>query len=506
MRIPPTAQRVLNNLPPGVVRRMEQMMDKVPGVRGMVRAEKKKLAESLRAQVLKHRPTELATNQLPAIGLNPALILKTLKAVSGREDPKWREGRVSGAVYHGDETHLGFQHEVYALFSQANPLHTDVWPSVVRFEAELVSMTAQLLGARTHSRDDAEAVCGTLSSGGTESIMLAMKAYRDHARAERGIRHGNLVMPASAHPAFDKAGHTMDVKVIRVPVGPDGRAIVAKMKAAVNRSTLAMIGSAPSFPHGVIDPIEELSTFAQKRKIGFHTDACLGGFVLPFAAEAGYAVPKFDFSLPGVTSMSADTHKFGYASKGTSVVLYRGNALRRHQYFTTPDWSGGLYVTQGFAGSRPGGLVASAWATAMAMGRGGYVAATKQVLDAAKKVRAAIEAVPQLRVIGDPLWVIAFKSDVVDVYRVLDEMTKRGWSLNGLQKPAAVHLCVTLRHAQPGVVESFAADLRAAVAAVMDAEPSEEGMAPVYGLAASLPFKGLVGDLLCSYVDALYDA
>ena len=298
----------------------------------------------------------------------------------------------------------------------------------------------------------------------------------------------------------------MDVKVIRVPVGPDGRAIVAKMKAAVNRSTLVMVGSAPSFPHGVIDPIEELSAFAKKRKIGFHTDGCLGGFVLPFAAEAGYPVPKFDFSLPGVTSMSADTHKFGYASKGTSVVLYRGHALRKHQYFTTPDWSGGLYVTPGFAGSRPGGLVASAWATTMSIGREGYVAATRQVLDAAKKVRAAIEAIPQLRVIGDPLWVIAFASDEVDVYRVLDEMSARGWSLNGLQKPAAVHLCVTLRHAQPGVVEAFAEDLRASVATVRNTAPSKDGMAPVYGLASSLPFKGLVGDLLCSYVDALYDA
>jgi sphinganine-1-phosphate aldolase len=217
-------------------------------------------------------------------------------------------------------------------------------------------------------------------------------------------------------------------------------------------------------------------------------------------------VPKFDFSLPGVTSMSADTHKFGYAAKGTSVVLYRGRALRRAQYFTSPDWSGGLYVTPGFAGSRPGALIAQAWSTMMAMGKQGYLDATKQVLETAKKIRKAIEAIPELSIIGDPLWVIAFKSDSVDVYRVLDEMTKRGWSLNGLQKPPAVHLCVTLRHAQPGVAEKFAADLKAAVEAVKGTPPAKDGMAPVYGLASSLPFKGLVGDLLASYVDALYDA
>ncbi len=506
MQIPPTAQRLLANLPPGLVRRLESVIDKVPGVGGLVRAEKQKLAQSLRAEVRKHRPTELAANQLPQHGLKPGVILEALKSLAGRENPKWAQGRLSGGVYHGDEAHLHFQNEVYALFSQANPLHADVWPSVVRFEAELVSMTAQLLGGQRGGGDDPEGVCGTLSSGGTESIMLAMKTYRDHSRAVRGIRHGNLVMPSSAHPAFDKAGHTMDVRVIRVPVGPDGRAVVSKMKAAVNRSTLAMIGSAPSFPHGVIDPIEELAAFAKKRKIGFHTDACLGGFVLPFAAEAGYPVPRFDFSLPGVTSMSADTHKFGYASKGTSVVLYRGHALRKHQYFTSPDWSGGLYVTPGFSGSRPGALIASAWATAMAIGTDGYLEATRKVLDAARRVRAAVEAVPQLKVIGDPLWVIAFTSDEVDVYRVLDEMTRRGWSLNGLQKPPAVHLCVTLRHAQPGVVDRFAEDLRSSVEAVRNVPPSKDGMAPVYGLAASLPFKGLVGDLLCSYVDALYDA
>jgi glutamate/tyrosine decarboxylase-like PLP-dependent enzyme len=204
--------------------------------------------------------------------------------------------------------------------------------------------------------------------------------------------------------------------------------------------------------------------------------------------------------------MSADTHKFGYAAKGSSVVLYRGRDLRRHQYFTTPTWSGGLYATPGFAGSRPGALIAQAWATMLSLGHDGYVQNTRAVLETGRRIRQAITAMPELRVIGDPLWVIAFTSDVVDVYRVLDEMTKRGWSLNGLQQPPAVHLCVTLRHAQPGVVERFTGDLRASVDAVRDTPPSKDGMAPVYGLASSLPFKGLVSDLMCAHIDALYDA
>ena len=506
MQIPPAALTILSKLPPAVTQRLERVLQKLPVVGDLVRAEKKKLGASLQEEVRKHRPRDLQVDALPAQGLSQTLLLDTLARLSVAEAPKWQTGHVSGGVYHGDQAHLDFLNQVYALYSQANPLHADIWPSVARFEADIVNFTARLMGGDPKASDDAQAVCGTLSSGGTESIMLAMKAYRDHGRAERGIRHGNIVVPSSAHPAFDKAAHTLDVELIRVPVGDDGRADVAAMKAAVNGDTLVMVGSAVGFPHGLIDPIEALSDFAKKKGIGFHTDACLGGFILAFAADAGFPVPRFDFSLPGVTSMSADTHKFGYAAKGTSVVLYRGKALRRSQYFTSPDWSGGLYVTPGFAGSRPGALIASAWATMMALGREGYVENTRRVLETAREIRQGIEAIPELSVIGAPLWVIAFKSDVVDVYRVLDEMAKRGWSLNGLQKPAAVHLCVTLRHAQPGVAKQFADDLAESVKAVRDVPPTGEGMAPVYGLASSLPFKGLVGDLLCAYVDALYDA
>jgi sphinganine-1-phosphate aldolase len=505
MDIPKAAQNLLSRLPRGVAQRMESVLEKLPIVGNLVRNEKRKVASSLRDDVKKHRPTELRFDALPKDGIATTTILDQLEKFSIAESPSWRDGRVSGGVYHGDQTHIEFLNKVYALYSQANPLHADVWPSVARFEADIVNYSARIFGADPNTEEE-QKICGTLSSGGTESIMLAMKSYRDYARKHRGIRHGNIVAPVSAHPAFDKAAHTLDIQMIRTPVDADGRANIEAMKAAVNEQTIAMIGSACSFPHGVIDPIEALSSFALRRGVGFHTDACLGGFILGFANEAGFPVPKFDFSLPGVTSMSADTHKFGYAAKGTSVVLYRGKALRRSQYFTSPEWTGGLYVTPGFAGSRPGALIASAWATMMSLGRDGYVKHTRSILEAAREIRRAIEENPELRVVGDPLWVIAFTSSEVDVYRVLDEMSKRGWSLNGLQSPPAVHICVTLRHTQPGVVQKFAEDLRASVRAVRDLPPSKDGMAPVYGLASSLPFKGMVSDLLCAYIDALYDA
>jgi sphinganine-1-phosphate aldolase len=391
-----------------------------------------------------------------------------------------------------------------------NPLHADLWPSGAKFESEIVSMTAAMLGGdAVGGGDPRRQVEATVTSRGTESIQLAMKAYRDRARARVRVRVGRpeVVAPATAHVAYDTAALYFGIKLVRVPLGADYRADVAPMRRAVTRRTVALVGSAPTFPHGVIDPIEDLAAVAADRGIGFHTDACLGGFVLPWARRLGYDVPAFDFSVPGVTSMSADTHKFGYAAKGTSVVLYRGAELRSHQYFTATEWPGGLYFSPTLAGSRPGGLSAACWAAMVATGEDGYLEATRRVLETGAAIRDGIAAIPQLRVLGDPLWVVAFASDTsdtVDVYRVLEQMTRRGWSLNGLHRPAAVHLCVTLRHTEPGVAERFLADLRASVAEALSQPTDNQGLAPVYGLAATLPFRGMVRDLLKKYIDLLY--
>lgn len=268
--------------------------------------------------------------------------------------------------------------------------------------------------------------------------------------------------------------------------------------------TILLVGSAPSFPHGVVDPISDLSALAKARNIGFHTDACLGGFVLPFAQKLGYAVPQFDFRLPGVTSISADTHKYGYAAKGTSVVLYRTQALRRYQYFTAADWPGGLYFSPTLAGSRPGALSAACWAAMVNMGEKGYLDASQRILKTAAKIKDGLNTIEELHILGDPLWVIAFGADQLDIYRIMDEMIQRKWSLNGLHKPRAVHLCVTLRHTQQGVAERFVDDLKSAVADVKANPQARGGMVPVYGMAATIPFRGVVGDMLKRYMDLLY--
>ena len=467
-------------------------------------AEREALAKVLEPELKPYKDDYHRYDRLPATGRDRDDVLAEMRQIREREEDRWEEGFASGAVYHGDPAHIGFLDEVYALNSQANPLHSDLWPSATKYEAEIVAM----VGAMLHGGgDDAPDVCGTVSSGGTESILLAMKTYRDRAAAERGVSRPNLVAPVTAHAAFDKASQYFRIELRKCPVGDDFRADVDAARALVDDDTVAMVGSAVNYPQGVIDPIEDLAAVAAERGIGFHTDSCLGGFVLPWAERLGYPVPPFDFRVPGVTSMSCDTHKFGYAAKGTSVVLYRDRELRAHQYYRTADWPGGLYFSPTFAGSRPGALSAQAWAALVSIGEEGYLDASRRILETGAQVKAGIGRIDGLRVQGDPIWVVAFESTdpALDIYAVLDRMSHRRWSLNGLQHPPAVHLCVTLRHTQPGVAERFLADLEASVTEVR-ADPDAAGMmAPVYGMAASVEGRGTVEEILRTYVDVLFE-
>ncbi len=488
-----------------VLERLFEYAKKVPLLRDRIEAEYEKVLEDMRGSMRPYKDEVPRHISIPEHGRSRESLLEEMRDLKAREDDRWEDGFVSGAVYHGDPEHIAFLDEVYSLNSQTNPLHADLWPRVAKYEGEIVAMTANMLSGNKVTRSDDE-VCGTVTSGGTESIMLAMKTYRDHAEATRGITSPNLVMPITAHAAFDKACESFRIKPIKIPVGEDTRAIVAEARKAIGRNTVAVVGSAPAFPHGCIDPIAELSELAYARGVGFHTDCCLGGFVLPFAERLGYPVPPFDFRLRGVTSMSADTHKYGYAAKGTSVVLYRSRALRRYQFFRATDWPGGLYASPTFAGSRPGALSAACWAAMVATGEDGYLEATRRILETADEVKHGLRQIRGLKLMGEPLWVIAFGSDELDIYRVLDFMTHRKWNLNGLHKPASVHLCVTLRHTQPGVAQRFLADLREAVEHARSAPKDSGGMAPVYGLANKMPVRTAVGDLMAAYLDVLYEA
>ncbi|MBC2713432.1 MAG: aminotransferase class V-fold PLP-dependent enzyme [Desulfosarcina sp.] len=486
----------------------EKGLKSIPFVKKRLDKKYDSLMADLESSLKPYRDDFSAFTEIPETGRDRAEIIAEMTAMQAKEESRWRDGFVSGAVYHGDSEHIDFLNRVYALNSQSNPLHADIFPSTTKFEAEIVSMTANMMNAARASKGSSlgldDETCGVVTSGGTESILLAMKTYRDWARDKRKITKPELIVPTTAHAAFDKAAQYFNIRLIRIPVNACFIADVAATARAITKNTIALVGSAPSFPHGVTDPIQQLSELAWQHEIGFHTDACLGGFVLPWAEKLGYAVEPFDFRLRGVTSISADTHKYGYAAKGTSVILYRGVALRHYQYYTVADWPGGMYFSPTFAGSRPGALSAACWAAMTAMGEDGYLGAAKRILETAAVIKTGIAQIPELRVMGDPLWVIAFDSDALNIYKIMDFMTKRHWNLNGLHHPSAVHIALTLRHTQPGVGERFIEDLQAAVEYVKT-HPDDKGeMAPVYGMAAAMPLKGVVTDILKRYLDVLY--
>ncbi len=494
-----------SRLPKRLHQPTERLIRKLPGIRTLMEEEYQKLLADMETSLHPYRGQVPAFPTLPETGLPPDEILALMAPLQEQESQRWQAGQVSGAVYHGDPEHIAFMNRVYALHSQMNLLHADLWPSGAKYEAEVVAMTASMLHSQEAQRLDPDVqVCGSVTSGGTESILMAMKVYRDRARAEKGIKNPNMVLPVTAHPAFDKAGQYFGIEVRRTPVDERFRARVEAMAQTMDKNTIALVGSAPGYPHGVIDPIPEMAQLAWERGVGFHTDACLGGFVIPWAEALGYPVPVIDFRLPGVTSISVDTHKYGYAAKGTSVILYRHPRLRRYQYFTATDWPGGLYASPTMTGSRPGALVAIAWAVMVKIGRKGYLDAARRLLETGDRIREGIESIPGLFILGDPLWILAFSSHEVNIYQVMDAMTQRGWNLNGLQFPPAVHIALTLPHTQPGVADRFLNDLADAVQEVRTQPATSGGMAPIYGLAASVPFRGMVDDLLRNYLDVLY--
>ncbi|XP_010249077.1 PREDICTED: sphingosine-1-phosphate lyase [Nelumbo nucifera] len=470
----------------------------IPGVKKYIEAEKQKVVEKLQSGSKSKRDSWLT--ELPRVGLGTEVI-ENMKEEKGK-DIAWK-GKCSGTVYIGgseSEGHFSVINEAYSMFAHTNPLHLDVFQSVVRFEGEVVAMTAALLGSKENNSGGQ--ICGNMTSGGTESILLAVKSSRDYMKAKKGITKPEMIIPESAHSAYDKAAQYFNIKLWRVPVNKEFQADVKLIKRFVNRNTILIVGSAPGFPHGIIDPIEELGDLTSSFGICLHVDLCLGGFVLPFARKLGYPIPPFDFAVEGVTSISVDVHKYGLAPKGTSIVLYRNHEIRKHQFVAVTEWSGGLYVSPTIAGSRPGGLIAGAWAAMMSLGQEGYLKCTKEIMETSKRIQKGIKEIPELFIIGRPdMTIVAFGSNDVDIFEVNDIMSSKGWHLNALQKPNSIHICVTLQHVP--VVNDFLRDLMESVKTVREHPgPINGGLAPIYGAAGRMPDRGMVQELLVNFMDS----
>jgi glutamate/tyrosine decarboxylase-like PLP-dependent enzyme len=407
-------------------------------------------------------------------------------------------------MYCGDTSHYAFLNEAFSLFSHVNALQRDLCPSATRFEGEILAMALDLMHASAVAgHHPGEVPCGSLTSGGTESILTALLAYREHARDKRGIDRPQIVLPVTAHPAFDKGAHLFGIETIHVPVDPSTTQVdVDAVRAKITERTIALIGSAGNYPYGTIDPIDQLSALALEKGVGLHVDGCLGGFLLPFGEALGVDVPPFDFRLPGVTTISADTHKYGYGLKGTSTLLYRNQELRSGQYFLAADWPGGKYASPGIAGSRSGGLLAATWASMVSLGREGYLRYAKAIFDAAFLMQDAVRSHAELQILGRPTFCFAFKSDAFDVYHVNDFLKKRGWRLNGLQYPNALHFCVTRPQTQPGVTEAWSTDIAEAVQFARSADGAAMSSSIYGGVPPEMPeMRAMVAEFMRGFLD-----
>lgn len=397
--------------------------------------------------------------RLPRTGSSRAEVMDRLRE-SMREDAPWDRGRTFFLVYGVDEEHVEMMREAHSLFIQTNGLGAGgMFPSLARLESEVVGMAAELLGRR-------EAV-GNITSGGTESILMGIRSALERARVERpGIARPEMVLPASAHPAFQKAAQIYGIKTVRVPLNRDYTVDPAAVAKAINESTVVVIGSAPNYPFGTIDPIAEMAAIAQARGISFHADCSVGAFSLPFLRQLGQAVPPFDFAVPGVSTISADIHKYGFGERGTSVILYRDERLQSYAKFTLDEWSGGPYRTAIMAGSRPGAIVATAWAILHYFGEEGYLRLNRQMLETTRALQEGIAKIRGFRVLGRPaMHLFAFTSDRCDINAVGDGLTERGWYVHKQPTdPASLHLVVTPIHAP--VVQPFLSDLQGVAAEV----------------------------------------
>lgn len=420
--------------------------------------------------------------ELPETGRDDEAILEELAAMR-TDDADWKGGRTWSLVYHVDDEHKAFKDRAHALYSTQNALSPSAFPSLRRLENETVGMLADWLGG------DADTV-GNLTAGGTESILLAVKTARDWARAERGIDEPHLVLPETAHPAFSKGAHYFDVAETRVPCGEDWRADPAAMADAVREETAMLVASAPSYPHGVIDPVEAVADVAADRGLLCHVDGCIGGIMLASMRDLGRDVPPFDLAVDGVTSLSVDPHKYGYAAKGASSLLWSDDDYRAHQYFAFDDWPGGVYAGPTTAGTRPGGPIAAAWAVMQRFGREGYRELAATTLETTERLIEGVEAVDGLRVIGEPdmtIFAVESTDPALDVYAVHRAMTERDWGLGRQQRPESIHLSVMYHHRD--VVEDVLADLEAAVAEARAADV-EDDLAPMYGMNAEMADDG----------------
>ncbi|KAI0268820.1 PLP-dependent transferase [Gloeopeniophorella convolvens] len=497
-------RRSIKDLYQFIAHRTLQLVITFPSMRAKVKREMDAAKQDIDRMLIPKGDKVVRHLALPEHGRTLDWILGEMEQMD-KEAPShtnYKDGKLSGAVYHGGDDMEQVLVSAFQRYCVSNPLHPDVFPAVRKMEAEVVAMCLRLYNNPTGA--------GATTSGGTESILMSVKTHRDWARAVKGITEPEMVVPASVHAAFDKAAAYFKVKLHSIPVDPETRQVNLKhVRRAINSNTIMLAGSAINFPDGCQDDIVSLGKLAKKYKIGLHVDCCLGSFIMPFLEKAGFSSEPFDFRVEGVTAVSCDTHKYGFAPKGSSVIMYRSAELRQYQYYVNPEWAGGVYASPGLAGSRSGALIAGAWAAMHFMGEDGYTASCRDIVGAAKAIELAIQtSFPELYILGKPpASVVAFgsRSPDLNVLELGDRMSKKGWHLNALQNPPGLHIACT--RLTVSMVDQFVQDLKDAVWDTKGSPAGKGTMVSLYGLGNSSAIgPQMVGSLISAFMDALYQA
>lgn len=438
----------------------------------------------------------------PKNGVKPDDVLKQMHEFKS-QDVDWKNGRSFSLTYPVNDEHHEFLKKAHNMFFSENALNPMAFKSLRRFEHETVRMCAELF----HGDDE---TVGLVTSGGTESLIMAIKAYRDRAKKLKPwILKPEIIVPESAHSAIDKGAYYFDVKLRHAPVGADFRVDVKAVKKMINRNTIAIMGSAPQYPQGVVDPIAQLGDLALSHGIPLHVDACIGGFVLPFIEKLGYPAPVFDFRIPGVTSISADIHKYGYAAKGASALIYRNMSYMKYQFFIYTEWKGGgIYASPSIPGTRPGGPIAAAWATMKKLGEDGYMDLTKKILETRDYFITELARIPELKLLAYPdSTLVSFVSQdsKIGIYAVADQLQAKGWNITRQQSPESLHITISPVHAE--FIKEFVSDLREAVELVKsDPKLNTTGQAAMYGMMAKIPFRGMIKGSVMGIMEKMYGA
>lgn len=431
--------------------------------------------------------------ELPANGKSPEQVHDEIEGALGR-DADWRGGKIWSLVYFAGEDVSAVLKDAYNQAFYTNGLGPGAFKSLRKFESEVIAMTAGLLGY--------DGASGNMTSGGTESILMAVKTARDYARAERDITQPAMVLPTTAHPAFHKSAQYLGVDVVQIGLRDDFRVDVDEMRRAITPDTVLVVGSAPNYPFGTIDDIPAIAALALEHGIPCHVDACLGGFLLPFVERLGHSVRPWDFRVEGVSSISADLHKYGFSARGASTVMYRDPAYRRHQFFAQTDWPGGLYGSPTMTGSRPGAAVAAAWAVLNYLGEGGYERLAKVIMDTTRVIQDGINSTDGLHVLGEPdMSVFAFSSDTLDIHSVGDALDDLGWHPDRQQKPASLHVMVTPAHEHAAA--QFIADVKEAAHKVASGEQAPGRGAAVYGALDKMTDRGPVREAVIGTLEKI---